>query len=112
MQRHPQYGADIIARVDFLQDALPIVLSHHERVDGRGYPQGLSGAAIPIGARIFAIADVFDALTTVRPYKSAWPAEQARAQIEQDAGAAFDPQMVEAFVRVFDQVLDVMRGKV
>jgi HD-GYP domain-containing protein (c-di-GMP phosphodiesterase class II) len=74
------------------------VLSHQERYDGRGYPRGLAGDAIPLGARIFAIADTFDAMTSHRPYRGALPAEAARAEIERCAGTQFDPRCADAFL--------------
>ena len=75
-----------------------IALAHHEKWDGSGYPRGLAGEAIPLSARIVAIADVFDALTSERPYKKAWPTEQACALIQSEAGQHFDPTLVEHFL--------------
>ncbi len=109
MRNHPTWGKRIIEDVEFLQRAINVVYSHHERWDGRGYPQGLRGDSIPLGARIFAVADVYDALTTHRPYKRAWLPETARETIVKDAGAAFDPQVVDAFARCFLEIVDVMR---
>ena len=108
MRYHPSWGKLIIEEIEFLKRAIDVVYSHHERWDGRGYPQGLRGEEIPLGARIFAIADVFDALTMERSYKSAWTAEAARDQIVQESGTHFDPRVVDAFVKVLPQMVDVM----
>jgi len=100
MRTHTYIGARILSgsRFPLLDLASTIALTHHERWDGTGYPKGLKGEAIPIVGRIVAVADVFDALTHDRPYKPAWPVEQALAEIEQQAGYQFDPQVVEAFL--------------
>jgi putative two-component system response regulator len=99
IKTHTTIGAAIMARhhTSLLQDASKIALNHHERWDGRGYPNGLSGEEIPLAGRIVAVADVFDALTNNRPYKNAWPVEQAIAEIQQQGGKQFDPNVVEAF---------------
>ena len=100
MQRHTVIGASILAssKSPVLQLAQRIALSHHERWDATGYPHGLGDEAIPIAARIVAVADVYDALTHDRPYKQAWPAHRALAEIEQQAGTHLDPQVVAAFL--------------
>jgi HD-GYP domain-containing protein (c-di-GMP phosphodiesterase class II) len=100
MQRHTVIGASILAgsRSPVLQLAQQIALSHHERWDATGYPHGLGSEAIPIAARIVAVADVYHALTHERPYKQAWPVEEALAEIEQQAGKQFDAQVVAAFL--------------
>ncbi|WP_047396709.1 two-component system response regulator [Chitinibacter sp. ZOR0017] len=100
MQTHAEIGARIIGedRSTLLQIARTIALSHHERWDGQGYPQGLAGEAIPLAARIVAIADVFDALTSVRPYKAAWTIEDALAHIAAQAGQHFDPALAALFL--------------
>ncbi|MBI3762801.1 MAG: HD-GYP domain-containing protein [Chloroflexi bacterium] len=100
MRRHPQLGYTILRGVDFLAPCLPVVLHHHEKWNGAGYPAGLAGEAIPLAARIFAIADAYDAITSPRPYKAALPAEVAVERICKDAGTHFDPAVVEAFLRV------------
>lgn len=99
MQRHVPTGAAILdgTRSAVLQTAREIVLSHHEWWDGRGYPTGLVGEAIPLGGRIVAVADVFDALSHDRPYKAAWPMQAALAEIDRLAGTQFDPRVVAAF---------------
>ncbi len=105
MEQHPVIGARIVADIAFLAgDAAAVVRSHHERWDGAGYPDGLAGADIPRAARIFSVADVFDALTTTRPYRVASPIDEARAQIVAAAGTHFDPAVVEAFSGVPDEV--------
>ncbi len=106
MRQHPIWGKQIIERVDFLARALDVVYAHHEWWDGGGYPQRLRGEQIPLAARIFAVADVFDALTSDRSYKQAWPVEQARAQIIAESGTHFDPRVVNSFVAVFDRILE------
>jgi putative nucleotidyltransferase with HDIG domain len=100
MKRHPEHGARIIAQIPFLQDVSRIVRHHHERWDGKGYPDGLAGEAIPLGARIFAVADSFDAMTSDRPYRRAMTVADACAEIARCRGTQFDPDMVDAFARV------------
>lgn len=100
MKTHPAIGADILDAVPFLSHASDVARSHHERFDGTGYPNGLRGEEIPIGGRIFAIVDVFDALTTDRPYHQKLSFRDARAQIRSGAGGHFDPAVVEAFLAV------------
>lgn len=109
MRRHPQIGADILkdSTSPLLQAAAKIALAHHERYDGNGYPYGLKGDAIPLYARIVAVADVFDALTSARPYKPAWSLGRARAFLEENSGSHFDPACVEAFLSDWDAVLAV-----
>lgn len=97
MKTHVDHGVDIIARSEWLSAADAVVRYHHEKYDGSGYPEGLSGESIPITARIFAIADVFDALTSKRPYKDAMPFERAMAILEEGSGRHFDPRLVQAF---------------
>jgi HD-GYP domain-containing protein (c-di-GMP phosphodiesterase class II) len=98
MQRHPMIGHDMIKHVSFLEDARPVVRHHHERWDGQGYPDGLAGEDIPIAARIFALADAYDAITSDRPYRRGSDPEEALLRIIQDAGTHFDPMLVAAFV--------------
>ncbi len=100
MRTHPHLGYQMIRNIRFLSGASPIVLHHHERYDGGGYPAGLTGQDIPLGARIFAIADTFDAMTSDRPYRKALPYEAARDEIGRCAGSQFDPVVVEAFCQV------------
>lgn len=101
MRGHPGSGYEILRTVDFLAPASEIVLCHHERFDGAGYPRGLAGEEIPLGARIFAIADSFDAMTSDRTYRAAMPPEEALAEILRHSGTQFDPACVRAFLRVY-----------
>lgn len=111
MQKHSDYGAEIIGenRSELLKMAQQIALTHHEKWDGSGYPNGLRGEQIPLAARIVAIADVFDALTSERPYKKAWSNEDAIALIEKEAGSHFDPQLVPVFIQLMPQVLKIQK---
>jgi putative nucleotidyltransferase with HDIG domain len=109
MRRHPEIGARLIRDIAFLQGAIPIVRHHHERWDGAGYPDGLRGVEIPLGARIFAVVDAFDAMTFDRPYSRAVSFGAARAELRRSAGAHFDPAVVEAFMRLPDHVLEDIR---
>ncbi|WP_171267051.1 HD domain-containing phosphohydrolase [Oceanidesulfovibrio marinus] len=97
MRRHPEYAHEWLSAVPYLQPAMTIPYCHHERWDGKGYPQGLSGEDIPFAARIFAVVDVWDALISDRPYRQAWPTEKATAYIREQSGKQFDPRVVEAF---------------
>ncbi len=100
VHQHPLTGFELVRRLDFLGDARQIVLSHHERWDGHGYPQGLREEEIPLAARIFAVADSFDAITSNRPYRTARDYEAAREELDQGAGSQFDPRVVEAFLTI------------
>ena len=100
MRKHVEYGYQILSEVEFLRDAALIVLHHQERYDGTGYPQGLKGEEIVIGARIFAVADLYDAMTSDRPYRKAMSHEEAVAEIRRNTGTQLDPQVVEAFLRI------------
>jgi HD-GYP domain-containing protein (c-di-GMP phosphodiesterase class II) len=112
MQEHTTIGASILtgSRFPVLQLGEEIALAHHERWDGRGYPHGLEGEGIPIAGRIVAVADVFDALTHVRPYKGAWAPADAVAEIERGAGSQFDPDVVAAFVELWDDGAPALRA--
>ncbi len=105
VRRHPTWGKQIIENVPFLAQAQDVVYAHHEWWDGSGYPRGLRGEQIPLVARIFAVADVFDALTSARSYKPAWPVERAHAQIASESGTHFDPCVVAAFEQVYPQIV-------
>ena len=100
IKMHPQIGAKILEPIDAYKEIVPIVLQHHERHDGKGYPAGLSGDAIDIGARILAVSDVFDALKSDRPYREGWACERVIDLITQEAGRQFDPDVVEAFLEI------------
>jgi ribonuclease P protein subunit RPR2 len=110
--RHPVIGWEILRDVEFLGEAKAVVRSHHERWDGGGYPDGLAGEEIPLAARVFAVADALDALTTDRPYRPAASLEEARAAIAAGAGTQFDPAVVEALGRVPDAELQRVRADV
>jgi diguanylate cyclase (GGDEF)-like protein/putative nucleotidyltransferase with HDIG domain len=97
MQVHAEIGADIVSAVRFPYAVAPLIRSHHERWDGRGYPAGLSGEQIPLGARILSVVDCFDALTSARPYRPAVSRDEALAMLQRDAGQAFDPVVVAQF---------------
>ena len=109
MRSHVRMGAEILGEHDtpLLQLARSIALFHHEKYDGSGYPHRLAGEAIPIEARIVAIADVFDALTSVRPYKKAWPVEEAVALLHSEKSRHFDPELVDLFVAQLPAVLEI-----
>jgi PAS domain S-box-containing protein/putative nucleotidyltransferase with HDIG domain len=102
MRRHPRYAYELLKPIDYLGPALDIPHYHHERWDGCGYPEGLKGEEIPMAARIFAIIDVFDALTSPRPYRQAWDKKLARAYILEQAGRHFDPEVASEFIRMLD----------
>jgi putative nucleotidyltransferase with HDIG domain len=102
MRTHCQIGYDMLVRIPFLREAAEIVLAHQEYFDGTGYPRGLRGDDIPLGARIFAIADALDAMISDRPYRNALPIEHARAEIHRCSGTQFDPQIVEVFLNIPD----------
>jgi putative nucleotidyltransferase with HDIG domain len=112
MRSHPVLGYKMLKDIEFLQDALPVVRYHHERWDGNGYPHGLKGMAIPLGARIFAVADAFDAITSERPYSKARTYEQAKAIITKESGNAFDPTVVRAFLKVAEDEWQQIRGTI
>lgn len=111
MKNHTQIGYNILAgsACRALQTGAIIALNHHEKFDGSGYPKQISGEAIPLFARIVAVADVFDALTSERPYKAAWEIERAMALIRESSGTHFDPQCVDAFFLRWDAVLGIKK---
>lgn len=102
MRRHPQYAYDMLSQTAYLRSALDIPYCHHERWDGKGYPQGLKGEQIPLVARLFSVVDVWDALTSDRPYRPAWSRKEALQYISDLAGIQFDPAVVEIFVKLVD----------
>jgi GAF domain-containing protein len=101
MRRHPQYAFDLVQPIEYLRGALDIPYCHHEKWDGSGYPLGLKGEQIPLGARIFAVIDVWDALCSDRPYRPSWVEKDAVNYICAESGRHFDPQVVEAFTKMF-----------
>jgi response regulator RpfG family c-di-GMP phosphodiesterase len=109
METHVRIGYDIVKRISFLADAAEIVLTHHERWNGSGYPQGLKATEIPLGARIFAVADTVDAITSDRPYHSALPFQTARNEVERNAGILFDSKVTEVFLGIPNETWEAIR---
>ena len=103
MRRHPLIAAEMLKPISYLDPALPIPRFHHEKWDGSGYPDGLAGEAIPLAARLFAFADVYDALTSDRPYRRAWLQADALEHIHKSSGTHFDPKIVPVFIRMMTQ---------
>ena len=101
IRQHPTIGARILLRMAALREAIPYVLYHHERWDGRGYPSGKAGEEIPVEARVLAVADAFDAMTSDRPYRRALSREDALAEVERCSGTQFDPEIARVFLEVF-----------
>ncbi len=99
MRKHPAYAFELLSPVAFLRQALDIPYCHHEKWDGTGYPRGLKGEEIPLAARLFAIADVWDALRSNRPYRPAWEDKNARRYLREQAGRHFDPHVVDMFFK-------------
>ncbi|MBI5764869.1 MAG: HD domain-containing protein [Planctomycetes bacterium] len=111
MKKHPEIGARILSRIRQINDLLPGVLHHHERVDGRGYPDGLAGDEIPLFGKIICIADCFDAMTTNRTYRAAMPLQAALAEVRRCAGTQFDPHLTEAFLALnHEKIVDEARA--
>jgi putative nucleotidyltransferase with HDIG domain len=108
MRKHPQIGFNILRSIEYLTRPAEMVLSHQERYDGGGYPRGLAADAIPLFARIFALADCFDAMTSDRPYRKAQPATAARAEISRHVGTQFDPRCAAAFLSFTDDELAIL----
>ena len=104
MKRHPEAGLELVADIDFPGDIIAIIRNHHERWDGTGYPDGLAGEAIPLEARVVAVADAFDAMTSVRPYRPSLPVASAMKELEEGKGIQFDAAVVEAFKRAFPEL--------
>jgi putative two-component system response regulator len=100
MRKHPTYAYEMLSPIAYLRPSIAIPYCHHEKWDGTGYPRGLKGNQIPLVARIFAVVDVWDALTSNRPYRPAWPEEQALAYITEQSDKHFDPQVVEMFLKI------------
>lgn len=113
IKKHPYRGAKILKPIDVLKPIVPIILYHHERYDGSGYPKGLKGNQIPLGARIMAVADAFWAMTTERPYRKRISTQQAVTEIKKHSGTQFDPKVVEAFLKVVrkPEIRRVLQGK-
>jgi HD-GYP domain-containing protein (c-di-GMP phosphodiesterase class II) len=111
MQEHVRYGLDIIAASPWLADASQVVGGHHEKFDGSGYPEGQAGEAIPLGARIFAVVDVFDALTSKRPYKEPLSLAQTLDLLRQGRGSHFDPAIVDTFITIAPELYQAYAGR-
>jgi putative nucleotidyltransferase with HDIG domain len=111
MEKHVQVGYSLLNHIRFLVGAAEIVLTHHERFDGKGYPQGLLGGEIPLGARIFAVADTLDAMTSDRPYRRALTLAVAREEITQESGKQFDPEVVSAFLSIDEGTWGELRNE-
>jgi len=109
MQHHAQIGYDLVKGISFLAEAAEIIFAHHERCDGSGYPRGLKAGEIPAGAKIFAVADTFDAMTSDRPYRRALPFETSREVIERGAGKLYDPQVANVFLNIRDETWEAIR---
>jgi len=111
MKKHTEFGQEILknSSSDLIRTAERIAASHHEKWDGTGYPRGLKGTEIPIEARIVAVADVFDALCSERPYKQAWPLQKALQEIMNNSGKHFDPSCVAAFARRWAQIRELFQ---
>ena len=103
MRQHPAHAYNMLAPIGFLRSALSIPHCHHEKWDGTGYPRGLKGEAIPLAARIFAVADVWDALRSDRPYRPGWPPEKVREHIRAESRTHFDPLVVDVFLRLMEE---------
>jgi HD-GYP domain-containing protein (c-di-GMP phosphodiesterase class II) len=109
VRRHPQIGYEILRDIDFLDRARGVVLHHHERWDGRGYPGQIGGDSIPLEARVFAVADTLDAMTSERPYRERVGFGEAREEVERGSGAQFDPRVVAALAKVPDEEFERIR---
>jgi putative nucleotidyltransferase with HDIG domain len=107
MRQHPQFAYDLLEPIAYLRDALNIPYCHHEKWDGTGYPRGLAGTQIPLEARLFTIVDIWDAITTDRPYRKSWPKNKALQYIREQSGKYFDPKMVELFLQEIGEEADL-----
>jgi putative two-component system response regulator len=109
MKNHSSLAYNLLYPITYLRPALDVPLYHHEKYDGSGYPNGLKGEQIPIAARIFAIVDVWDALTSDRPYRSAWSTKKALKYIKQQSASHFDPRVVDIFLNLIQS--ELINGK-
>ena len=110
MESHVTIGHDMLSGLSFLVDALPAIRSHHERWDGQGYPDALAGEGIHLHARVMAVADTYDAMTSDRPYRLAMPADEAARRIRCEPGKQFDPAVVDAFNRCEAEIIRIRAG--
>jgi HD-GYP domain-containing protein (c-di-GMP phosphodiesterase class II) len=106
MCKHPQLAYEWLAPIAYLKEALTIPYCHHEKWDGSGYPRGLKGEEIPLSARIFTVVDEWDAITSDRPYRTAWPKEKALNYIKENSGAHFDPDVVDIFLNNIEKIIN------
>lgn len=111
MRKYPTMGYRMLKDAGFLSQTARIVLHHHERFDGKGYPSGMRGKSIPLGARLFAVIDAFDAITTDRPYKKGLGYDEAVEDLRRNAGLQFDPDVVKAFLAIPESVWDDIRNR-
>ena len=105
MRKHPEFAYEMLSSIRYLQPALDIPYCHHEKWDGTGYPRGLQGEQIPVAARIFAVVDVWDAITSDRPYRKGWSNEAALEYIQEQSGKYFDPQVANFFLKLISDNL-------
>ena len=112
MKTHPQLGYNILKKINFLEESAKIVLTHHERYDGKGYPNGISGSEIPIGSRIFSIVDALDAMTSNRIYREAVGFEEAKQRIIDSSEAQFDPEVIESFAQIPETAWADLRNRI
>ena len=108
MRKHPEYAYKMLSNISYLEPALDIPYCHHEKWDGTGYPRGLKDEEIPLGARIFAVIDVWDALSSDRPYRKAWPQEKIIDYVREQTGSHFDPDVVEAFFELLAKMEQII----
>jgi Response regulator containing a CheY-like receiver domain and an HD-GYP domain len=106
MKKHPEYAFQMLSPIAYLSKAIDIPYCHHEKWDGTGYPRGLKGKQIPLSARIFAVVDVWDALSSDRPYRKAWPKDKVIEYIKSQSGKHFDPEVVEVFIKILTEDMD------
>ena len=111
MRAHPMLGVQMVAGIKSLGSAVEVIRCHHERWDGKGYPAGLAGEAIPAGARVFAVADAFDAMTSDRPYRKGMPAQVAFDEVKSQSGKQFDPECAKGFLAIQDRVVEEMKSQ-
>ncbi len=111
MRKHPEVGYRIVKRIGFLKDAAEIVYTHHEQFDGSGYPRGIKSGSIPLGARMFMVADAYDALTSERSYRSPLTYEAAAAEIKKLSGSHFDPVIVDTFMAIAPEELQLIADR-
>jgi HD-GYP domain-containing protein (c-di-GMP phosphodiesterase class II) len=103
VKRHPEEGVDIVGPIEFLEQVKEIILHHHERYDGGGYPGGLSGESIPIGARVLAVIDAYSSMVSDRPYRTAMDVDEAIEELRRCSGTQFDPEVVKRFIDVVNR---------